>query len=90
MRIKYKTVIILIYITLMSGCSLSPSVNLTLIDRHTVMESEAAGEWPHIENSLHLRKGPIPLTNVEESKKEQRAFKVLNGEFSNKSLTQSK
>lgn len=90
MKTQYKIVIMLLYITLISGCSLAPSVNVTLIDRHTVMESEAAGEWPHIEDSLHLHKGPIPLADVNESKKEKRAFKMLNGEFTSKSLTQSK
>lgn len=67
----------------MSGCSLSPSVEIILIDRHTIMESEAAGEWPQIEKRLHLNKGPIPLSDLNDSKREDRAFKVLNGEYNN-------
>jgi len=66
---------------LFGGCTLSPTINVVLIDRHSVMESEASGEWPHVEERLQLHKGPIPLRDVNESKKEQRTFKVLNGEF---------
>ncbi len=83
MIIQYRAIILLTYI-LLSGCSLSPSVEVVLIDRHTVMESEAAGEWPQVEKRLHLNKGPIPLHDVNDSKREDRAFKILNGEFSTK------
>lgn len=83
MTIKYRAIIVMTYILLMSGCSLSPSVEIILIDRHTIMESEAAGEWPQIEKRLHLNKGPIPLSDLNDSKREDRAFKVLNGEYNN-------
>jgi len=89
MIIQYRAIILIIYI-LLSGCSLSPSVEVILIDRHTVMESEASGEWPQIEKRLHLHKGPIPLSDVNDSKRENKAFKVLNGEFSTTSSTQDK
>lgn len=89
MKIDYRAITSLISI-LVSGCSLSPSVEITLIDRHTVMESEAAGEWPHIEKQLHLNKGVIPLRDVNESKREMRAFKVLNGEFSSENFIKDK
>lgn len=90
MTIQYKTTALLIYILLLSGCSLSPSVKMVLIDRHTVMESEAAGKWPQIEKQIHLNKGPIPLADMNESKREEKAFKVLNGEFSDNNFIQDK
>jgi len=90
MRINYKRILLILSILFISGCSLTPSVNIVLIDRHTVMESEAAGDWPQMENNLHLNKGPIPLADVNESQRENRALQVLNGEFSTKSLTHEK
>ena len=55
---------------------------MVLIDRHTVMESEAAGEWPQVEKRLRLNKGPLALRDVNDSRREERAFRVLNGEYS--------
>ncbi len=89
MIIQYRALALITYI-LLSGCSLSPSVEVILIDRHTIMESESAGEWPQVEKRLRLHKGPIPLHDVNDSKREDRAFKILNGEFSTKSSTQNK
>lgn len=63
------------------GCSLKPSVDVVLIDRQTVMESEAAGEWPQVEKRLRLNKGPIPLRDVNDSARQNEAFRVLNGEY---------
>ncbi len=65
-----------------SGCAIRvPDIYLT--DRHTVMESEAAGEWPQIDKRLRrdLHKGPVVLPPQEESRRQQRAFRILNGEY---------
>ncbi|QEP42861.1 hypothetical protein D5085_06810 [Ectothiorhodospiraceae bacterium BW-2] len=74
----------LLLITLLSGgCSIAPTVEVVLVDRHTVMESEAAGEWPQIEQRLRhdLHTGPVPLSQIDTSGRQQRAFRVLNGEY---------
>lgn len=68
----------------LAGCiSLSPEVYL--VDRHTVMESEAAGEWPAMEQRFieaGRHAGPIPLAaDPLMSTRRERAFRVLNGEF---------
>ncbi len=68
----------------LGGCvSVAPEVYL--VDRHTVMEGEAAGEWPALEQQLietGLHAGPVPLaTDPAASRRRERAFRVLNGEF---------
>lgn len=77
-----KEIILFLLILVFSGCSISPTVEMVLIDRHTVMESEAAGEWPQVQKRLQLNKGPLALSDVNDSKREEKAFRVLNGEFS--------
>lgn len=64
---------------MVSGCALKPTVDVVLVDRHTVMESEAAGEWPQLEQ--RLKKGPVPLRDVNDSRRRARAFRVLDGEY---------
>ena len=67
---------------LLPGCVSLPDVYL--IDRQTVMEAEASGEWPQLEARFREaapRKGPTPLTKEPSSKRRERAFRVLNGEF---------
>lgn len=53
-----------------------------VIDRQTVLEDEAAGEWPEFEREL-LKKskahGPTPFSKVEMSKSRARLYNVLNG-----------
>ncbi len=73
----------LISLTLTGCISLSPEVYL--VDRHTVMESEAAGEWPAMERRFieaGRHAGPVPLAEDPlMSTRRERAFRVLNGEF---------
>jgi len=76
-----KTVLLLVFFSL-SGCVALPDVYL--IDRHTVMEAEASGEWPELEQRLSqqaLKLGPEPLLIKAEDPRKKRAFNVLNGEF---------
>ncbi len=63
----------------LGGCALKPTVDVVLVDRHTVMESEAAGEWPQMEQ--RLEKGPVALRDVNDSLRRERAFRVLDGEY---------
>ena len=87
MRKEYK-IALLMTIAFLSGCTISPNVEVTFIDRHTIMEAEAAGEWPHIENKLGLNRGAIPFKESNSSKAQQKAFNVLNDEFSTSSKSQ--
>jgi hypothetical protein len=67
--------------------SLSACVNLPdvyLIDRHTVMEEEASGEWPELEARFReqaVKNGPTNLAKESMEQRRERAFRVLNGEF---------
>jgi hypothetical protein len=67
----------------LSGCVSLPDVYL--IDRHTVMEEEASGEWPKLEARFRqqaVKSGPTNLAKEPAERRKERAFKVLNGEFS--------
>lgn len=65
-----------------TGCVQLPDVYL--IDRHTVMESEASGEWPELEQRFReagVSKGPRRFAEDPLGGREDRALRVLNGEF---------
>ncbi len=73
---------ILLGILGLTGCVSVPDIYV--IDRHTVMEAEASGEWPELEKRLlqdSIAKGPtnLPVEPFEDRKK--KAFKVLNDEM---------
>lgn len=75
-----------VWVILLVG--LSACVNLPdvyLIDRHTVMEEEASGEWPELESRFRqqaVKNGPTNLAEEPMERRRERAFRVLNGEFS--------
>jgi hypothetical protein len=67
-----------------SICSCAPKVYI--IDRQTVLQEQAAGEWPKFEKTLLPKvkhKKPINFSKSSESenKKDQRLYRVLNGEM---------
>lgn len=67
---------------LLSACVTLPDVYL--VDRHTVMESEASGEWPELEQRFKkqsLSKGPVNLAKEPTERRRDSAFNMLNGEF---------
>lgn len=76
---------------LLAGLSLSGCANLLnqmvpdvyLVDRHTIMESDAAGDWPALEQRLRtqVHSGPTPLAGIDEPLDQQPAFQVLNDEY---------
>lgn len=78
---RYNVLVWMLPLMIFGGCSVQPSVDVVLIDRHTVMESEAAGEWPQVQKRLRLNKGPIALRDVNDSTRKKQAFGVLNGEY---------
>jgi hypothetical protein len=58
-----------------------------VIDRHTIMEDEAAGEWPKFEKELldkSAATGPTPFPKTASGPGEQRVYNVLNGEMVNR------
>ena len=60
------------------------SPKVYLIDRQTVLEDEAAGEWPDFEKELIEKlkaQGPTPFVKTENSIKKERLYQVLNGEL---------
>ena len=76
----------LLALTLLPGCvNLAPQ--LTIADRHTVLEEDASGDWPELEQRLNqplMGMGPVPLAaDPEASRRRERAFNVLNGAFLN-------
>jgi hypothetical protein len=66
--------------TLFAHCS----PKIYLIDRQTVLEEEAAGEWPEFEKEwLEKSKsqGPTPFPKAEMNARDRRHYHVLNGEL---------
>ena len=53
-------------------------------DRHTILEEEAAGEWPGFEREIvdkSKEQGPTALQKTETGEKKKRLYNVLNGEM---------
>lgn len=74
---------------LLTGCS----PKITLIDRHTVLEDEAAGEWPDFEKRMldDLRtKKPTAYRKIEVNESRAKLFNVFNGEMVTESQVASK
>ena len=64
----------------LSACS----AKVYVLDRHTILEDEAQGDWPQFEKQLieaSKEKGPVALGKVEMSEKKQRLYHILNGEM---------
>lgn len=62
----------------------SCTAKVYVIDRHTIMEDEAAGEWPNFEKDLLTNAkemGPMPFSKTELSARKGRLYNVLNGEL---------
>ena len=66
----------------LSACGIVPPVYL--VDRHTVMELEASGDWPELEKRLYkqsLNMGPVSLASDPVAQRRERALRLLNGEY---------
>lgn len=84
-RLLFITVIL----SSLTGCSglLSSAVpDIYLVDRHTVMEADAAGEWPQLEQRLRqqLNNGPLPYAG-KENLEQRSGLRVLDAEYSSSS-----
>ena len=73
----------------MLSCS-SCAIKVFLVDRQTVLEDEAAGEWPEFEKEI-LQKSeascPTPFPVVAENSSKSRLFNVLNSELTEKTAS---
>ena len=77
----FRNLLLFFTILFFSGCVSLP--NVYLVDRHTIMESEASGEWPEMERRFidaSLSAGPVALEK-DSSEKETRAHILLNAEL---------
>lgn len=66
----------------MTACVSVPDVYL--IDRHTVMELEASGEWPELENRFRekaLNSGSLDIPDAFAEQRKEKVFTMLQGEF---------
>lgn len=64
------------------------TIEIYQIDRHSIMEDEASGEWPALDKKFFKTsqaKGAQFFPKEENSKRKQKVFTVLNGEFVDKS-----
>lgn len=80
MKTRTRTLAAALALLVLAGCSIKVDVK----DRHTIMEDEAAGEWPDFEKDLVARSkesGPTPYRKTELNGKKKRIYNVLNGEM---------
>ncbi|MBF0220086.1 MAG: hypothetical protein HQL49_11260 [Gammaproteobacteria bacterium] len=83
-KLPAKPLLLTITFALLGGCSTLPDVYL--IDHHTVMEEEASGDWPQLEQrfrDLAVTPGPVALEKENNSRRRDRALNVQNGEMTN-------
>ncbi len=83
---SYKPLVLLAAFVLLTSCVSLPDVYI--IDHHTVMEEEASGEWPKLEQRFHdlaVHPGPVNLANEKNSQRRKRTFSILNGEMTTSS-----
>lgn len=55
-----------------------------VVDRQTVLEQEAAGDWPEFDKELiakSLSRGPAPLGKTAPSPQQRRLYNVPNGDL---------
>ncbi|MDH5258059.1 MAG: hypothetical protein OEX07_08615 [Gammaproteobacteria bacterium] len=80
-RILLLNFVALSVVLFMPACVSLP--NVYLVDRHTVMESEASGEWPVLEQRFvdsSLSAGPVAFEKNQDEKK-TKAHILLNSEL---------
>ncbi len=69
---------------LILGFSLNAcAAKVYLLDRQTVLEEEAAGEWPELESRIQKQAkviGATPFPSTQESGSKKRRTSILNGE----------
>jgi hypothetical protein len=79
-----KQTILKIIIAGASGFFVSCTAKVYVNDRHTILEEEAAGEWPEFDKraiSQSLQSAPTAFRKVETNQKKRRLYQILNGEM---------
>ncbi|MCB9025052.1 MAG: hypothetical protein H6625_01935 [Bdellovibrionaceae bacterium] len=79
-----KNILFIILNFLIAGC-VSPQIYI--IDRQSVMEAEAGGEWPELDIQLlnvGQKAGPTFFAKTTDKKKQRKLQNVLNGELAEK------
>ena len=69
------------FLTVLNGAC---APKIYVIDRQTMLEQEAAGEWPQFDRDLIARSaaaGPTPFGELPPSPEQRRLYNVLNGEL---------
>lgn len=77
---KNSLALIFLYLSCLSACV----PNVYLIDRPTLMEEEAAGDWPDLGQTLEKKevsKHPVPLTPQQMKRKDERVTQTLLGDI---------
>ena len=67
-------------LVMFTGCT--PRVYI--IDRPTLLEAEATGEWPELEEAVELRSlslKPQPLAASEKKVEQKKPYRIIAGEF---------
>jgi hypothetical protein len=73
-----------LFLFLLLATCVSCTAKVYVIDRHTVLEDEAAGEWPELDKQVvngYLEKGPIPFQKTEINTRKKKLYNVLSGEM---------
>lgn len=73
-----------IFVAVLAVTAPSCAIKIVKVDQQTVMEDEAAGEWPEFEKQIIQKSQsstPTPFPTVAASARKQRLFNVLNGEL---------
>lgn len=74
---------ILVFLSAFSAVACVPTI--VVIDRTTLIEEESSGAWPDFDanvNQQALDFKPVVLPPSETNKRNERAYKVINGDYS--------
>ena len=80
MKSRKSTLLFLLMFLVVASCS----PTLYFIDRQTVMEMEAAGEWPEFDKDFFrgaIKVGTTDYVSIVDNEPRKRMYSVLNGEF---------
>ena len=73
-----------LFVTVLIFLSVGCSPKVYVIDNQTVLEEEAAGQWPQFEKQIIDKvkaKGATPISQVPPDAHRERLYNVMNGEM---------
>ncbi len=77
-----RSLVVLMFGLLLGGVGCAPTIHV--IDRHTVLEDEAAGVWPDFEKQLKVGSTdplPVPFPKTAVNARKKRLYNVLDAEL---------